>query len=47
MNDTLDRWIQRVTLSGLIALAAALVAVGAQLYAHREPPAASSQRGPP
>ncbi|QSQ16711.1 hypothetical protein [Myxococcus landrumensis] len=32
MNDTLDRWIQRVTLAAMIAVAAALVTVGARLY---------------
>ncbi len=33
MNDTLDRWIQRVTLATLVALAATLTAVGVVLYA--------------
>ena len=33
MNDTLDRWIQRVTLAALIALTATLLTVGAALYA--------------
>jgi hypothetical protein len=33
MNDTLDRWIQRVTLAAMVALAAALLAVGVTLYA--------------
>ncbi len=33
MNDTLDRWIQRVTLAALLALTAALLTVGAALYA--------------
>jgi hypothetical protein len=33
MNDTLDRWIQRVTLAAMVALAAALLAVGVALYA--------------
>jgi|GEM_PF-1143771 len=33
MNDTLDRWIQRVTLAALLALTAALLTVGAVLYA--------------
>ena len=47
MNDTLDRWIQRVTLAGLIALAAALLTVGASLYAHREPPSASGRVASP
>jgi hypothetical protein len=46
MNDTLDRWIQRVTLAGLLALAATLVTVGASLYAHREPPAAGMTASP-
>lgn len=44
MDDTLDRWIQRVTLAALLALAAALLGVGVTLYAPRsdaEPPAAS------
>jgi len=33
MNDTLDRWIQRVTLAAMVALAATLLAVGVSLYA--------------
>jgi hypothetical protein len=33
MNDTLDRWIQRVTLAAMVALAATLLAVGVALYA--------------
>ena len=33
MNDTLDRWIQRVTLAAMVALAATLLAVGVVLYA--------------
>jgi hypothetical protein len=37
-NDRLDRWVHRVTLAGLIALAATLATVGATLYVHREPP---------
>ncbi|OJH39422.1 hypothetical protein BON30_18120 [Cystobacter ferrugineus] len=41
MNDTLDRWIQRVTLAALLALTAALLTVGALLYA------APSKAGPP
>ena len=41
MNDTLDRWIQRVTLAALLALTAALLTVGAVLYA------APSKAGPP
>ncbi|WP_186001804.1 MULTISPECIES: hypothetical protein [Corallococcus] len=47
MNDTLDRWIQRVTLMGLLALAATLATVGATLYTHREPPPASGRGAPP
>ncbi|NOK35358.1 hypothetical protein [Corallococcus exercitus] len=47
MNDTLDRWIQRATLTGLLALAATLATVGATLYAHRDPPAAVSPGTPP
>jgi len=38
MNDTLDRWIQRVTLAALLALTAALLTVGALLYVPRTPP---------
>ncbi|ATB27368.1 hypothetical protein [Melittangium boletus] len=38
MNDTLDRWIQRVTLAALLALTAALLTVGVLLYAPRTPP---------
>ena len=33
MNDTLDRWIQRVTLVALLALTATLLTVGVSLYA--------------
>ena len=33
MNNTLDRWIQRVTLAALLALTAALLTVGMALYA--------------
>ncbi|HEX8820260.1 MAG TPA: hypothetical protein VF794_10065 [Archangium sp.] len=33
MNDTLDRWIQRVTLAALLALTATLLTVGVSLYA--------------
>jgi hypothetical protein len=33
MNDTLNRWVQGVTLAALLALAAALMGVGAALYA--------------
>jgi hypothetical protein len=33
MNNTLDRWIQRVTLAALLALTVALLTVGAALYA--------------
>jgi hypothetical protein len=46
MNDTLDRWIQRVTLAAMVALAAALLAVGVSLYASsseaHEPAAAAT-----
>lgn len=35
MNDTLNRWIQRVTLAAMVALAATLLAVGVSLYASR------------
>ncbi|WP_224249435.1 hypothetical protein [Hyalangium gracile] len=41
MNDTLDRWIQRVTLAAMVALAATLLAVGVVLYASD-----SEARGP-
>jgi len=41
MNNTLDRWIQRVTLVALLALTAALLTVGAVFYA------AHSKAGPP
>ncbi|WP_167509015.1 hypothetical protein [Corallococcus sicarius] len=47
MNDTLDRWIQRATLVGLIALAATLATVGASLYAQPEPRPAAGHRAPP
>lgn len=50
MNDTLDLWIQGVTLAALAALAAALLAVGVALYASdseaQEPAAASTQSVP-
>ena len=50
MNDTLDRWIQRVTLAAMVALAAALLAVGVALYASdseaRQPAAAITQGVP-
>ncbi|WP_434381674.1 hypothetical protein [Melittangium boletus] len=39
MNDTLDRWIQRVTLAALLVLTATLLTVGAVLYAPRPPSA--------
>ena len=32
MNDTLDRWIQRVTLAAVLAVAATLLTVGVALY---------------
>jgi hypothetical protein len=32
MNDSLDRWIQRVTLAALLALTATLLTVGVALY---------------
>ncbi|MCP3097680.1 hypothetical protein LZ198_02185 [Myxococcus sp. K15C18031901] len=38
MNDTLDRWVQRVTLVAMLAVAAALVTVGARLYGPRANP---------
>ena len=50
MNDTLDRWIQRVTLAAMVALAAALLAVGVSLYAsdsEAHEPAASATQGVP
>jgi hypothetical protein len=33
MNDSLDRWIQRLTLAALLALTAMLLTVGVALYA--------------
>ena len=33
MNDTLDRWIQRITLVAMLALTATLLTVGVALYA--------------
>ena len=50
MNDTLDRWIQGVTLAAMVALAAALLAVGVTLYASdsaAHAPAAASTQGVP
>jgi hypothetical protein len=50
MNDTLDRWIQRVTLAAMVALAATLLAVGVSLYASRSearPPSAQATQGVP
>jgi hypothetical protein len=38
MNDTMDRWIQRVTLAAMIAMAAALLTVGARLYGPQQAP---------
>lgn len=50
MNDTLDRWIQRVTLAAMVALAATLLTVGVILYATDsqagEPPAGVSRSEP-
>ena len=50
MNDTLDRWIQRVTLAAMVALAAALLGVGVALYAStseaHQAPAAATQSVP-
>ena len=50
MNDTLDRWIQRVTLAAMVALAAALLTVGVVLYATDSqasaPPAGVSRSEP-
>ena len=50
MNDTLDRWIQGVTLAAVVALAAALLAVGVTLYAsdsEAHAPAEASTQGVP
>jgi uncharacterized membrane protein len=33
MNDTLDRWIQRITLVAVLAVAGVLLSVGVALYA--------------
>ncbi|MBZ4417114.1 hypothetical protein [Myxococcus sp. RHSTA-1-4] len=47
MNDTMDRWIQRVTLAAMLALAAALLTVGARLYGPQPaPPEAGVADGP-
>jgi hypothetical protein len=50
MDNPLDRWIQGVTLAAMVALAAALLAVGVTLYASdseaHQPPAAATQSGP-
>jgi len=37
MNDVADRWIQRVTLAAMVAMAAALLTVGARLYGPLQP----------
>ncbi|HYH98584.1 hypothetical protein [Hyalangium sp.] len=50
MNDTLDLWIQRVTLAAMVALAATLLAVGVVLYAsdsEAQEPAAAATQGVP
>ena len=51
MNDTLDRWIQRVTLAALLALTATLLSVGLALYASNSEagttPASGSAASPP
>jgi hypothetical protein len=43
MNDAVDRWIQRVALAALVALAATLVTVGVVLYA---PASGATQHAP-
>jgi hypothetical protein len=50
MNDTLDRWIQRVTFAAMVALAATLLAVGVVLYAsssEARAPEVGAPRGAP
>ncbi|GEM_PF-5195188 len=37
MNDMADRWIQRITLAAMVAMAAALLTVGARLYGPQQP----------
>ena len=49
MNDAADRWIQRMALAALVALAATLVTVGVLFYAtpsraQPQPPAAEAFR---
>lgn len=43
MNDTADRWIQRMALAALVALAATLVTVGVLFYA---PSSGASESSP-
>ncbi len=38
MNDTLDRWIQRVTLAAVLAVALVLLTVGVALYGSKPEP---------
>jgi hypothetical protein len=47
MNNTLDRWIQRVTLAALLALTATLLTVGAALYASASKAGTASLRTAP
>ena len=43
MNDAADRWIQRMALAALVALAATLVTVGVLFYAS---PSRAQPQGP-
>jgi hypothetical protein len=43
MNDAADRWIQRMALAALVALAATLVSVGVLFYAS---PSRAQQQAP-
>jgi hypothetical protein len=45
MNDTLELWIQRVTLAALLALTAALLIVGMGLYASNSKAKAGAAAG--
>ncbi len=47
MNDTLDRWIQRVTLAALLALTATLLTVGVALYSAGSKARPAATRGEP
>lgn len=48
MNQTIDRWLQRISVAAMVGLAVTLLGVGLALYApapaHRGPPAAAQPR---